>query len=74
MKKVELIKLLESVPEDAEIVVQGYQCDMLGDYQYEPVIRLHEHEAMKSPNGSIDQTISNYVTNKHEKIKVWVLE
>lgn len=76
MKKAELIKLLEQVPDDAEIVVNGYNDDILGEYTYNPNLQFYEDRAYLC-GSSIQQKISNYrfATDKEEKeIKVWVLE
>lgn len=74
MTKSELIKLLEQVPDDGEIVVNGYSCDILGDYNFNGDIQIYEDEAMKSDRGSLKMTISNYVDEDDKSVKVWVLQ
>ena len=75
MKKSELIKLIQTLPDDAEIVVNGYADDILGDYQYNDLITVNEETAHKSDKGgTLYNLISNYAYVPHEKVKVWVLE
>jgi hypothetical protein len=71
VKKADLIALLDTIPEDAEIVVQGYSCDILGEYRYEDRFRINESRAY---GPALQQRISNYRgVNDEEKI-VYVLE
>ena len=74
MKKHELIKLLNDIPDDAEIVVQGYQDTVLGDYRYNPNLQIAKDVAHKTPMGSLLYSVSNYVTKEDKPVIVWVLE
>lgn len=71
MKKHELINLIKELPDDAEIVVNGYQDDILGDYQYEDCPVFAEDYAYLSENGAYHSTVSNYKSGN--KVKVWIL-
>lgn len=58
MNKKDLLKLLEDVPDDAEIVV-SYNCDdILGDYSYTREFTIEEETAY---GDRLDMRISNYV-------------
>lgn len=70
MKKAELLKLLEQVPDDAEIVVQGSNDDILGDYSYSDYFQINKETAYGI---RLDQRISNYCDGKDPK-EVWVIE
>lgn len=70
MKKSELLKLLETVPDDAEIVVNGNNCDILGDYSYSDTFTIEKQTAYGK---RLDQYISNYA-NLDEPVEVWVIE
>lgn len=70
MTKAELLKLLEQVPDDAEIVVQGNNDEILGDYSYSPYVQVTKTVAYGI---RLDQRISNYCDNKDPK-EVWVIE
>jgi hypothetical protein len=74
MTKKELLLLLESVPDDAEIVTHGYQDDILGEYQYNDDMSVHEEVAHKlDRGGALHMSICNYGYLPHTKVKVWVL-
>lgn len=77
MKKSELIKLLEQVPDDAEIMVM-HGDDMLGYYHYdEPVINEEtaiEYIAGASLMKCYEAKISNYRPNHGKEVKIWVIE
>lgn len=72
MKKQELIKLIEALPDNADIVVNGYYCEILGDYQYNDQININETTALKDKHNTYYNTISNYASG--EEIKIFVLE
>lgn len=70
MTKVELLKLLEQVPDDAEIVVRGNDDDILGDYSYSPYVQVTKDIAYGK---RLDLAISNYCDGKDPK-EVWVIQ
>ena len=74
MKKIDLIKLLEEVPEEAEIVVSGYNDEIMGDYNFNDEISINKTEAYRSKRGGLSMTISNYVGKDDELIEVWELQ
>lgn len=69
MKKVDLLKLLEDVPDDAEIVVSGICDDILGDYSYSREFTINEETAYGE---RLDMRISNYV-DLDDPRKVYVI-
>ena len=72
MKKGELIKLLESVPDDAEIVVHGYYCEIMGEYAYNENMSINESTACLGKRGDYQATYSNYADGN--EVPVWVIE
>ena len=74
VKKGDLINLLKDIPDDAEIVVNGNSCEILGDYSYENNFTIEETTAHKLDRGEDYQaTFSNYANFPHTKVKVWLL-
>lgn len=73
MKKAELIKILEFIPEDAEIVVAGYHCEILGEYSFNDTFDLVKTQAYKTKRGGFQMTISNYVQEEDILVDVWEL-
>jgi len=71
MKKKDLIRMLESLPEDAELVVTGYCEEILGEYNYNPDLSLHRVTAYKSKHGNLSMSISNYRSEEDKAIEVW---
>ena len=74
MKKADLIKLLETVPDDAEIVIADDGDDILGDYGFYEIFVINEVNAYKSSKGALIATHSNYVQKTDELVKVWVIQ
>lgn len=70
MKPKELIALLSTLPDDAEVVVNGYSCDIMGEYDYENNPTLSESEALVDKSGCFHQTISNYAEGEKRKVMV----
>lgn len=69
MKKSELIKLLEQVPDDAEIAVNSdSNCDILGDYRFNPNLIIEKVQC----GADFSKMYSNY-NNTSETITVWVI-
>ena len=73
MKKLDLIKMLEFIPEDAEIVVAGYYCDITGEYTFNDNFSIMKTKAYKSKLGGFQMTISNYVQEEDTLVDVWEL-
>ena len=74
MTKAQLFTLLENVPNDANIVVEGYMDDIMGDYQYTEDFSVTEYEEYRlNKGGSLHMGISNYSGLLGKKTKVWVL-
>ncbi len=67
MKKRELIKMILDLPDDAEIVVHGATCDIMGDYSYNDEFCIQAETAYKTPKGSYNMSISNYVNKSTDK-------
>lgn len=74
MKKADLIKMLELVPDDAEIVVTGNCDEILGDYNFNDDISIHKTKAYKSKTGNLSMTISNYASKDDQLVDVWELQ
>lgn len=72
MKRNDLIKLLKTLPIDAEIVVTIGD-DILGDYSYNDIIMIDEQVGLKDKKGTIWTTYSNYARTTDKKTKVWVI-
>ncbi len=73
MKKKELIALLENIPEDMDIVVQGYSCDIMGEYMFESDFQIIYDYAMKTNTGGLYDTISNGIPSDAVEIEVILL-
>lgn len=73
MKKTDLIKMLEFIPEDAEIVTAGYYCDIMGEYTFNDSFTLMKTKAYKSKLGGLQMTISNSVQEEDTLVDVWEL-
>lgn len=73
MKKAELLELLKDIPEDAEIVVAGYYCDIMGEYTFSDAFTFMKTKAYKSKLGGLKMTISNYVQEEDALVDVWEL-
>lgn len=73
MKKAELLKLLEQIPEDAEIVVDGYHDDIMGEYTYKDKLQVDKTKARLSQSGVLRMNICNYTTTKDLVVEVWHL-
>jgi hypothetical protein len=75
MKKSDLIKLIESLPDDAEITILD-QDDGLGYYSYNPQFNIVETDALKDSYGTTWATYSNYTggVKGSEKVTVWTIE
>lgn len=70
MKRNDLIELLKTIPEDAEIVsVSGD--DILGDYSFNTELFIIPTTALKSKKGTIWTKYSNYGRVDDEQITVW---
>lgn len=74
MKKAELLKLLEEISNEAEIVVAGYSDEIMGEYTFNSNLTISKTEAYVSKKGSIQMTISNYVREEDKLIEVWELQ
>lgn len=73
MKKQELIKMIEALPDDADIFIM-ISDDIMGYYSFvEPYI--YEDEAYKGTNkkGQIcyESTVSNWTPNDYQEVKIW---
>ena len=73
MKKAELIKLLEHLTEEDEIVVAGYHCEILGEYSFNDTFDLVKTQAYKTKRGGFQMTISNYIQEEDTLVDVWEL-
>ena len=73
MTKAELIKLLDTLPDDAVICTGPEGDDIMGEYSYNSHILVHEAMALKSENGVYWTTYSNYAPDKSKQVYVWVL-
>jgi len=73
MKKAELIKLLEHLTEEDEIVVVGHYCEILGEYYFNDTFDLVKTQAYKTKRGGFQMTISNYVQEEDILVDVWEL-
>lgn len=71
MTKSELLKLLESIPDDADIVVRGTEDEILGEYTFSPDITVVKDYAYGK---QYQKSYSNYVRIDDERKEVWVLE
>ena len=71
MKRDELIQLLRTIPEDAEIVVGPNGDDICGDYRYCADIQITENEAFGE---GLETSYSNYRRKNDLSKKVWVLQ
>jgi hypothetical protein len=71
MKRDVLIELLKTLPEDAEVVVSGYSCEILGEYTYEDNFNLNKVVAY---GRSLQKDISNYRGVDDEEKIVYALE
>jgi hypothetical protein len=75
MKPKELIELLQKLPEDAEVVVNGYNDDILGYYYFTDKITVIKQTAVVDSRGSFKYTISNDVDlDKVEEKTVYLLD
>jgi hypothetical protein len=70
VKPKDLIKLLEELPSDAEIVIEGYRCDILADYQYAADLKVEAVVAKRDERGIIHANYSNYSRGKDETVYV----
>lgn len=70
MKKEELIKLLQELPDGAEVVIVRGD-DILGDYSFDTDLSLVEATGYKSDKGSIWTRYSNYKAPEDKPVKVW---
>lgn len=73
MKKSELIALIADLPNDAEIVVNGYNCDILGEYLYSSEIVANKDVAYIDKHGSLHQRICNRRFVDDKPVEVFVL-
>lgn len=77
MKRNDLIELLKTLPEDAEIVITEGD-DTLGDYSFNTHLTLSETEGYQSTTrkgtpGAIYTSYSNYADFSNPIVKVWTL-
>jgi hypothetical protein len=70
MKRNELIKLLQELPEDAEIVIVKGD-DVLGDYFYSDLISVNEAEGSQDERGTLWTKYSNYSRLGQKTVIVW---
>lgn len=70
VKRDELISLLQSLPEDAEIVTVSGD-GILGDYYYSTLLSVDESEGLEDGRGTIWTKYSNYAGFGKKKVKVW---
>lgn len=71
MTKAELLKLLENIPDDADIVVRGTEDEILGEYTFSPDITIDKDYAYGK---SYQTSYSTYVRIDDERKEVWVLK
>lgn len=70
MKRNDLIELLKTLPEDAEIVTVSGD-DILGDYSFNTELSINESYGKKDKRGVIWCEYSNYAASEDEQITVW---
>ena len=73
MKKADLIKLLDVVPDDAEIVVKADPDDICGYYGFDSTFYCYCEDAKRNKNGGLKCTYSNDVNEEDKSVYVWVL-
>ncbi len=73
MKKSELIKLIADLPNDAEIVVNGYNCDILGEYLYSGEIVANKDVAYMDKHGSLHHSVCSRRFIDDKPVNVFVL-
>lgn len=71
MTKAELFKLLENIPDEADIVVRGTEDEILGEYTFSPDITVTKDYAYGK---GYQKSYSTYVRIDDERKEVWVLE
>lgn len=74
MKPKDLIKLLENLPTEAEVVIPGHRCDILADYQYGQDLQITPMVCKRDERGVLHANYSNYSRGKDEIIYVieWI--
>jgi hypothetical protein len=72
MKRNELIELLKTLPEDAEIC-STVGDDILGDYSFNTDLSLYENDGYLDNKGTIWTGYSNYRRFGDKEVKVWVI-